>query len=173
MARGVLLFSNQKVVKRMGKLDISDQAVAILKQRGWTEDRKVDISNEIYRLAQSKWKIYPKIQEILESIQGLDFFGSNRVKETRRNFDFFCLDGEDIYDDLEEWRTNNHINLFPLGGFEGRYMLLDENGSIYISDVRNFIVKLGENFRESLDNLIFKGPRIDMMSWDLESSLRE
>lgn len=141
----------------------SPESTTILRQAGWSPERKVDISHWIAGLAREGTTAFPVAEAILSNFGGLTVKHTDHHGSSRHSFD---LNPSRWYRARDEIRDNEELvsdRLFPLGETEGAGMLaVLEDGRIIWAFV-GCVALIGGNWREALDHLVLgKGKTVQL-----------
>lgn len=135
--------------------------IEILKQFGWREERKVDVSSWIEQLTAEGFECFPYAVEVLEELGGLEINPkqSDFGKSTSGDIDFHALDaGSGEFDRLEIFEPIAKEKLFPLGMvFAQWFLYVGFSKKVYMGNYVELYM-LGENIEECLNN-IFLGDK--------------
>jgi hypothetical protein len=145
-------------------IKFSDACVKILSKNGWFPERHKSIDKYVERLKESGWEIFPIAREFLESLQNLPKFNQPLLQPRIEYFEFDCLFGEDIYPHIKSWMDRNSIRMYPIGNKTWLYLLIDEEGILYLTDAEDCLFKLGNNLVKSIEILMFTNTYGDIFS---------
>jgi SUKH-3 immunity protein of toxin-antitoxin system len=132
-----MLLSIGAEVRRRGQLDEallpSPETTGILREAGWSAERRVDVSGWITDLAREGTTALPAAEAILSNFGGLVVKHTDHQGSSRHSFD---LNPSRWYHARDEIRDNEELvgdRLFPLGETEGAGMLavLEDGGIIW------------------------------------------
>jgi hypothetical protein len=138
------------------KLELSEFLRIKLLKMGWSEERNVDISNEVREMAGYGWSVFENASDFLTSFSGLSSMPPNSVDYV--DFDSTYA-GDDIdFEKFKKWVKNTNTLLFPIGTDHGWLLFIGNDNVIYESDEKK-IWRLGDTLEESLESLFIRKSR--------------
>ncbi|WP_407542042.1 SUKH-3 domain-containing protein (plasmid) [Deinococcus radiomollis] len=134
----------------------------MLKNAGWTEDRKVDIDAKIVSLEKRGWKVFSTARDFAAQfcgIQPINIDGKSTIY-------FSELNDEAELDVAVDWKKSTGENIFPIGIYGLVGLFIEETGKIYdnVEDV-GLMSLLGEDVFTGLYNLFF-GEAINTVTYE-------
>jgi len=133
---------------------LSQEVQAVLRQQGWSPDRKVPITDWVAQLRSEGYTVSPEGEAILQNFGGLEITPAKRSDDAYAA-GAICFDpvlaatGE--FERVDFWQKHLGQKLTPLGELEGQsILLLTENGRVFY-EWGNEIGECGESFEDALE----------------------
>ena len=140
----------------MNILLLNEFSVNSLKEFGWYEGRKVDVSKCVEQLESEGFECFPYAKEILEELDGL-YIRPRRNKNDKivpGEIDFNALGaGSGEHDRLEIFEQIAGEGLFPLGMIYQWFLYVGVSEKIYMGCYSEFYL-VGHNIEECLNNVL-------------------
>jgi hypothetical protein len=137
---------------------LSQEVQAVLRQQGWSPERKVSTRDWVAQLVGVGYTVLPKAESILQNFGGLEI---TPVKTPDDAFAPQVVRFDPVTDVLSEveriefWKKQLAQKLTPLGVLypcEG-ILLLGENGQVFF-EWGNIIVECGNSFEDALESTL-------------------
>jgi len=127
----------------------------ILKQSGWTPDRKKEISSQVKYLEDKGYVVFDCVKEVLEQ------FGELKcIYECNGNLEDFVIEPKEGLGDIDRRHYKRYeviigSDLVVIGTAYGdnAIMFMDKGGKVYGFHDDYYIWKLGDNIYDAVNNL--------------------
>lgn len=140
----------------MNKKLIDPYVLNLLKERGWSENRRYDVKYWVDELTAEGYVCFEYALEILENLGGLSFDVKDDCNHKGAQFDFipyFAANGE--FDRLADFEMMAGEGLFPIGSMCSAIVYVGRNKNIYWGDI-NRLYWAGSGIEDYLNRLIDK-----------------
>lgn len=153
----------------------------VLKDHGWYEERKYDVSNWIDILSSEGYVIFEYAESILKSLGGIyvNFDGGIERSSPQFNFDPLCVTGRN-FNMFVNFEAVAKEKLYPIGEMVQAFAYVGKSRKIYWGDWRDFNW-IGDSIEDYLNNLfdkkansklLYTNPRADEENKALNEMLR-
>ncbi|MBD5499409.1 MAG: hypothetical protein HDR11_16960 [Lachnospiraceae bacterium] len=135
---------------------IDSYVLNLMKERGWSEDRRYDVKYWIDELSSEGYICFDYALEILESLGGLTFDVKDDGKHKGAQFDFnpcFAANGE--FDRLANFELLAREGLFPIGSMCAAIVYVGRSKKVYWGDI-NKLYWAGNSIEDYLNRLFDK-----------------
>ena len=131
--------------------------VKVLKDSGWFEGRKVNITPIIEALENEGYICFEYAREVLESLNGISIDTKGFGEYWGAQFDIDALDaGSGEYGSLEHFELIANEKLFPIGHNPIEFIYVGESKKVYGGCWNEFRL-IGQNIEEYLNRNFIKG----------------
>ncbi len=137
----------------MKKELLSEKALNLLLEAGWSEERHIDFSKEKEQLEKFGWVFNEYILEVIENINGIF------IKYGDIEFDVM----EGTYDESEfakDLKTTIKENVVYIGMTYFDFIFLGESKNVYVSDCEQNIYLIANGIENGINEIIKKGPDV-------------
>ncbi len=145
-------------ILQFGDMMLPDSVQAVLRQEGWTPERRIPIQHWVSQLVNHGFSVLPEAESILENM------GELQIIPTKTSNDAFLAE-ETHFDPIAEvisefdvvafWQEQLGTPLTPLGMLypSESILLIGANGHVYAA-WGNIIWECGDSFADALENTL-------------------